>query len=392
MKMKPIPLFMRIVFPCMAIALSAYLLYRYDYFGNFLAVDNPLGMLPIVLLLCFIAGMILLCIVKWQRPSAFLTLTVGTILALALFPNAVQKNWWLQKPTEANGDTPDITIYAPHTPGNATAKLDHPASLTISEDFPVMDGALALYPVYAAVADAVYDKATFDPNAVMFTNTLRAYDGIIAGERDVIFCAGPSKSQRDAAAAAGVDLVLTPIGKEAFVFLVGRENPIDDLSVQQIHNIYSGKTSLWGTLGWREGGEIIAFQRPDGSGSQTGLETVMGDLPIIAPQPLPNKALIGSNSLMQQVSVRYRGVQPALGYSFRFFAQTMFPNPDAKLLKIDGIEPTNENIRSGLYPYTMYFYAVTNGEPKGNTKRLIDWLVSAEGQSLIKLCGYAPLA
>ena len=70
----------------------------------------------------------------------------------------------------------------------------------------------------------------------------------------------------------------------------------------------------------------------------------------------------------------------------------MFPNPDAKLLKINGIEPTNENIRSGLYPYTMYFYAVTNGEPKGNTKRLIDWLVSAEGQSLIKLCGYAPLA
>ena len=80
MKMKPIPLFMRIVFPCMAIALSSYLLYRYDYFGNFLAVDNPLGMLPIVLLLCFIAGMILLCIVKWQRPSAFLTLTVDISL------------------------------------------------------------------------------------------------------------------------------------------------------------------------------------------------------------------------------------------------------------------------------------------------------------------------
>ena len=392
MKMKPIPLIMRIIFPCMAVALSAYLLHRYDYLGNFLAVDNPLGTLPIVLLLCFIAGMIVLCTAKWQRPSAFLTLTVGTVLALALFPNAVQKNWWLQKPTEAGGDSPDITIYMPHTPDNATAKLDHPASLTFSEDFPVMDGALALYPVYAAIADAIYDEATFDPNAVMFTNTLRAYDGIIAGERDVIFCAGPSKSQRDAAAAAGVDLVLTPIGKEAFVFLVGKENPIDNLSSQQIRNIYSGKTAMWRTLGWLQGGEMITFQRPEGSGSQTGLESVMGDLPIIAPQPLPDKSLIGTNSLMHQISVRYRGVQPALGYSFRFFALTMFPNSEAKLLKINGIEPNTENIRSGLYPYTMNFYAITNGEPKGNTKKLIDWLLSPEGQELIERCGYSPLS
>ncbi len=392
MRIKPVPLLIRIVFPCIAVALSVYLLYRYDYLGNFLAVDNPFGMLPIVLLLCFIAGVILLCTVKWQRLSAFLTLTFGIIVALALFPNAVQKNWWLQSYKKSGNDTVDLSIYEPHQEHNATAKLDEPASLTISEDFPVMDGALALYPVYAAIADAVYDNATFDPNVVMFTNTLKAYDGIIAGERDVIFCAGPSKSQRDAATAAGVELVLTPIGKEAFVFLVGKDNPIDNLSSQQIRNIYSGKTAMWKTLGWPQGGEIIAFQRPNGSGSQSALEAIMGDLPIEAPQPIPDKSLIGSNSLMRQISVEYRGVQPVLGYSFRFFALTMLPNENAKLLKIDGVAPSTENIRNGSYPYTMYFYAVTNGKAHGNTKKLIDWLLSPEGQLLIERCGYSPLS
>ena len=114
-------------------------------------------------------------------------------------------------------------------------------------------------------------------------------------------------------------------------------------------------------------------------------------MPIQAPQPLPDKSLIGSNSLMQQVSVEWKGVQPALGYSYRFFANTMYPNPNAKLLKIDGVEPSVENIKNGSYPFTVNFYAVTNGQPQGNTKKLIDWILSPQGQKLIEKCGYTPL-
>lgn len=254
-----------------------------------------------------------------------------------------------------------------------------------------MDGALALYPVYAAIAETVYDKGAFTPESVAFTNTLRAYEAIIAGERDVIFVASASAKQREAAEKAGAELVFTPIGKEAFVFLAGAENPIEGLSYTQIRNIYSGKTAKWRTLGWKDGGDIIAFQRPEGSGSQTGLQSVMGDMPVVSPQPLPDKSLAGSNSLMKQISVRYKGVQPALGYSYRYFANTMFPNPEAKMLKINGVAPSAENIANGSYPFTVNFYAVTNGKPEGNTKLLIDWILSPQGQRLIEKCGYSPL-
>ncbi|MBP5242434.1 MAG: substrate-binding domain-containing protein, partial [Clostridia bacterium] len=199
------------------------------------------------------------------------------------------------------------------------------------------------------------------------------------------------KEQMEAAERAGVKLTFTPIGKEAFVFLVGKENPVDDISYQQIKNIYSGKTAKWNTLGWKEGGDIVAFQRPEGSGSQSGLQNVMGSMPVIKPQPLPDKSLVGTNSLMKQVSVHYKGVQPALGYSFRFFAETMYPNEDAKMLKVNGVYPSTENIRTGKYPFTVNFYAVTNGEPTGNTKTLIEWILSPQGQKLMEKCGYVPL-
>jgi phosphate transport system substrate-binding protein len=257
---------------------------------------------------------------------------------------------------------------------------------------PVLDGATALYPVYAAFAEAVYDEGAFSQDYVLCTNTLGAYEAIISGERDVIFVAGASEQQMAAARKAGADLRFTPIGREAFVFLVGKENPVNDITYQQIRNIYSGKTANWRTLGWSESAKIIAFQRPEGSGSQTGLQSIMGGIPIQAPQPLPDASLIGTNSLMKQVSVEWRGAQPAIGYSYRYYATTMYANPDAKLLSVNGVEPSTANILNGSYPFANDFYAVTNGEPEGSVKLLIDWILSRQGQEIVEKTGYTPIS
>lgn len=386
---------LRSVLTLCAFGLAGYLLYRYEYFIAFDEIDNVVGVLPVAFLLlcagCFTA-------LLWmrhtkKRASISVSLAVVVVLTAALFPNALRGNWWLDPGSSDLVDPgPDLSVYEPFVENSKTAKLDAPSTLILDSDLPVLDGALALYPVYAAFAEAVYEKDAYDAsNSMLFTNTLKAFDGIIAGERDIIFTAAASKTQLEAAAAAGVELVFTPIGKEAFVFIVGKENPIEGLSYQQIRNIYSGKTAYWRTLGWEEGGRILAFQRPEGSGSQTGLQLIMGDLPIQAPQPLPDPDLIGTNSLMQQVSVEWKGVQPALGYSYRYFATTMYANPDTKLLCIDGYEPSIENIQSGAYPFVATFYAVTNGEPRGNTKLLIDWILSPQGQELIEKTGYTPI-
>lgn len=369
------------------------ILHHYEYWVAFSQIDNVVGMLPLALVLVFVVGCCYLLLASHKNRVPQALLAAGLVVAAgALFPTALRGNWWLFPTTvQAAQAAPDLTVYAPFSPNSQTAKLQEDSILHLTDSLPVLDGATALYPVYAAFAEATYDPAAYTPQLVQCTNTSNAYQAVIAGGRDIIFVATASQKQREAAKQAGADLHFTPIGREAFVFLVGTENPVESLSSQQLRNIYSGKTAHWSTLGWAEGGKLIAFQRPSGSGSQTGLEAMMGTLPIQVPQPLPDPSLMGTNSLMQQVSVRWNGVQPALGYSYRYYATTMYANPNVKLLHIDGVAPTPENIQSGAYPFVSDFYAVTRGAPQGNAKVLLDWVLSPQGQELIEKTGYAPL-
>lgn len=377
-----------------AFAVAAVVLNEFDYFTQWSQVDNVIGALPIAFALLFAGGCTILIWMKYSKKSAPFAIVLAVFVALAaiLYPNAMRGNWWIDYGYSTEGDSPDISVYEPFKEGTLAASLNEEATLHLEGDLPVLDGAIALYPVYAAFAQAVYEESDYSPDVVRCNNTKVAYEDIISGEADIVFCAAPSASQRAAAEEAGVELNLTPIAKEAFVFIVGASNPIENLTSQQIYNIYTGKTAMWRTLGWEEGGQIIAFRRPEVSGSEAGLNNiVMKDLPVLAPQPLPSWAIDGSNSLMQQVSVWHDGVQPALGYSYRYFAQTMYPNPDTKLLSIDGYAPTDENIRSGGYPFIAEVYAVTNGEPEGVIAEFIDWILSPQGQYLIEQTGYAPI-
>ncbi len=380
-----------VIFVCV---LGFFVLNKYEFLTAFKDIDNVVGMIPVALVLVWIIGIAYLLWVKHLKRNIPITVTVAVLVlvSVAVFPLALRGNWWINTTTSKEAQAaPDLTVYEPFSKDSQTAKLDEKSTLKLTDALPVLDGATALYPVYAAFAEAAYDQSVYSPQTVLCTNTSGAYKSVISGERDIIFVATASQKQIEAAAKAGVNLKFTPIGREAFVFLVGKDNPVNNISYQQIRNIYSGKTAYWRTLGWNEGGRIIAFQRPEGSGSQTGLQGIMGKIPIQVPQPLPDPSLIGTNSLMKQVSVEWNDVQPAIGYSYRYYATTMYANPDVKLLSVNGIAPTKENIQNGTYPFIGDFYAVTSGEPTGNAKALIDWILSTQGQEIIEKTGYTPI-
>lgn len=284
--------------------------------------------------------------------------------------------------------------YMPFT-GSKVAKLGEKATLqkraSAEYGHPRLDGATALFPVYSAFVQAVYPEKTrygeeADDPLVTCTKTNRAYERLIEGEADIIFCAGPSDAQLAAAKAAGVAFELTPIGKEAFVFLVNQQNPLENIALEEIRGVYSGEITQWSQLGVEGLGEIIAYQRPANSGSQTALERLMGDVPIMqAPQ---ERVSDGMSDIVQ--NVEYRNLANALGYSFRFYCTEMMDS-DIKLLSIDGVAPTVENIRNGSYPITTVLYAVSRkGEENPNVQALLDWVVSPQGQELVEKSGYVP--
>lgn len=389
---KTLKIIARVVITCIAWFIGIYALNRYEYLTAIKEIDNVVGMFPVAFVLAGAIGTTIILWVRFQKQLPVLAaISLLVVLSVVLFPVALRGNWWIGTTvSEKSEAAPDLAEYAPFSANSKTVKLDGKSALRLINSHPVLDGAIALYPVYAAFAEAAYEEDSFSEDTVLCTNTRSAYEAIISEERDVIFVASASEQQTAAARATGAELIFTPIGREAFVFLVGKENPIENITIQQIRNIYSGKIANWSTLGWNEGGRIIAFQRPEGSGSQTGLQKIMGDLPIQVPQPLPHKSLIGTNSLMKQVSVEWNGVQPAIGYSYRYYATTMYANPNVKLLSVNGVVPSTENIQNGSYPFVVDIYAVTNGEPEGNTKLLIDWILSPQGQEIIEKTGYVP--
>lgn len=260
--------------------------------------------------------------------------------------------------------------------------------LTLSDDekfhdgdfLPILDGATALFPVYSAVFNSLYpedacifDGKDFSPESrLQKRNTSGAFKALNEGTADIIFCADPSKKQLDAAKENGVELSMTPIGFEAFVFLVNEKNPVENLSSEQIKKIYSGKITRWSEVGGDKS-PISALTRPEGSGSQTAMLAFMGDEKI---EPKNNP---------------YMG--RSLGYSFRFYVQGIVESSRIKLLKLDGVYPSKENIRNKSYPAVSNFYAITRSEDKENpsVKKILDFILSPEGQSLIEKSGYVAL-
>ena len=279
--------------------------------------------------------------------------------------------------------------------GESTLKFENPAI--------DMDGATALYPVYSAFVQAVYPEGTYDIydfdynetegyGQVTCTGTIEAYERLIHGKTDIIFCAAPSKDQLALAERMGVQLHLTPIGREAFVFFVNSENPVEGLTVEEIQGIYTGEITNWKELGgkWQK---IRPYQRAENSGSQSALLRLMEGLPLMEPEK--EDRISGMGGIITQVA-GYRNHKNAIGFSFRFYSTERVENEQIRLLALNGVKPTKETIRSGAYPISSNFFAVTAspiGEPapeetNEDLRAFIDWILSEQGQEIIEKTGY----
>ena len=112
----------------------------------------------------------------------------------------------------------------------------------------------------------------------------------------------------------------------------------------------------------------------------------MGDTPIMeAPTEQVNDMMVG---IINQVA-DYRSSTASIGFSFRYYVEGIIKNPEIKLVSIDGIAPTIENIKNGTYPIITSLYAVTTDDQTNeNVQLLIDWVLSEEGQKIIEETGY----
>ena len=279
----------------------------------------------------------------------------------------------------------DVEKFLPHVKESDLPKIN--SSLKLTNKLPILDGAAALVPIYAAIIDNVYPEGcvTFDGgafskdnyygenfaknSAMQYKNTVRGYKAIVDGETDILFSAAPSENQKKYAEEQGIELIYVPIGLEAFVFFVNENNPVESLTVDQVRKIYACEYTNWSEVGGVDR-VINPITRLEGSGSQTTFEAFMGNYEVGVKSPL---AITGAS----------------LGFSFRYYMDGIVGNSKVKMLSLNGVFPNEENIRNRSYPIVAQFYAIYRKDNENtNIPLLIEWILSDEGQTIIEECGY----
>ena len=222
--------------------------------------------------------------------------------------------------------------------------------------------------------------------------THAGYTSLIEGSADLALVARkPSEDEQTLSREKGVPLDTSPVALDAFVFIVSRTNQLPGLTADQIKGIYTGRISDWAQVGGGEG-EITPYQRNRNSGSQELMETVfMQGTQLTA---------VEEGSAGRIIQTDMRGPYLALtedfqgiAYSVFFYEHFMAASPYTRPLGVDGVVPSYETISSGEYPYVTEVYVVIRKEePAGSrARKLRDWLLTKEGQAVVRESGYVPL-
>ena len=183
------------------------------------------------------------------------------------------------------------------------------------------------------------------------------------------------------------ELEKTAIGRDGLIFITNSDNPVNNLTTQQIFDIYTGAVTNWSQVGGADM-PIIAYQRQTTSGAGGMLDRL-----ILHGAPLteaPGDLVASEMGELVTAVASYKNVGGAIGYSVYYYANFMFNQPDVKMISVDGVAPSNQTIADGSYKHTENFFAVIRPtEAKDSPVRtIIDWLKTDSGKKLIAEAGY----
>ncbi len=324
-----------------------------------------------------------------RRDVTFISLAAFILFMLPL-GWVKTKEWFTVGRFDTISMVEDLTLFRPFTEKNILVKLDKPLEKRMEGKQPRIDGVMNMFRFYSSIVENVCRK---DGWMAESETAGTALGRLFTDEADVVFCGLPPQSVVAKASSQGKELETTLVVKDAFVFYVNADNPVDNLSLEQIKQIYGGKTTDWKDVGSQKGGSIEAFQRPKDSENQSFFQKITENCPLMEPPTMEQHAAGGA--VVHPVA-DYRNSGNAIGYSYRSQAADLLLKKKIKLLSIDGVAPTPENILNGTYPYVTDYYMVSlkNGhseEVEKNIQVLREFIFSPQGKELAEKCGLVPI-
>lgn len=261
------------------------------------------------------------------------------------------------------------------------------------EEFPGVDGSTACIPLMAQImADTTGADLTEAQSAISVSTTAYAWENMGVYDSDLaqllIVYEAPDYV-KDEIAQAGTQLEQKAIGRDALVFIVNEDNPVQSLTQDQLREIYAGHITNWKDVGGDDT-PIVAFQRGEDSGSQTLFQNLLiqdGEL-MEAPTELAPASMGG---LVDSIA-SYNNSANAIGFSVYYYIDQMYSQPGLRLLAVENVTPSNDTIASQEYPLCNDFYAVIRASAAADSpeRQVYDWLSTEDGVRCIEKAGYVP--
>lgn len=215
---------------------------------------------------------------------------------------------------------------------------------------------------------------------------------LINGTTDIANASRKIKSEEIADAQKnGIEPYEIAIARDAIGVIVHPQNPVQQLTLAQVSDIYSGKITNWRELGGDDR-PIVLLSRESNSGTHVFfLEEVvrLGEK--------GNKTLFSQDTLLlpssEGIIAEVRQNPNAIGYDGLGYI-----TPEVKTLAIaptasdEYVKPSVESVNSGQYPIARPLFMYTPGEPTGLVKTYIDWILGPDGQRIVKDLGFVPLS
>jgi phosphate transport system substrate-binding protein len=169
------------------------------------------------------------------------------------------------------------------------------------------------------------------------------------------------------------------IAKDGIAVILNPQNKIDNLSLEEIRDIFSGKIQNWAKVGGDEA-KIIVITREEGSGTRDAFtKLVMKD------------AHIDPKALVQDSNGSVREVVATSPYAIGYISLGLV-NERVKPIKVDNIIPDKENIITDKYKLARPFLFVTKGDIPQHVQEFIDFVLSKDGQRLLEEEGLIPVS
>ena len=254
----------------------------------------------------------------------------------------------------------------------APAATEAPAAVKLSGTV-ATDGSTSMEKVIGALGEAFMEA---NPNTTFTYNPTGSGSGIQAVQEGRCDIGLSSRALKDAEKEAG--LTETVLAYDGIAMIVNPANPVEDLSLEQIADIYTGKITNWSEVGGNDS-QIVLIGREAGSGTRGGFEEIAG----VVDACQYRQELSSTGDVITTVAQN----PDAIGY-----ASLAAVKDTVKALKVAGVAPAEATVKDGTYTIQRPFVLATKTGEKLNdvAQAFFDYVTSADAGEIITAAGAVP--